>query len=36
MDNGQPIISDHYISLNGFLIKQINNTNHYLLNAVQK
>ena len=32
----QPIISDHYISLNGFLIKQINNTNHYLLNAVQE
>ena len=30
----QPIISDHYISLNGFLIKEINNTNHYLLNVV--
>ncbi len=32
----QPIISDHYISLNGFLIKEINNTDHYLLNAVQE
>ena len=27
----QPIISDHYISLNGFLVKKINNTIHYLL-----
>ena len=32
----QPIISDHYISLNGFLIKEINKTNHYLLNTVQE
>ena len=32
----QPIISDHSISLNGFLIKKINNTNHYLLNAIQE
>ena len=32
----QPIISDHTISLNGFLIKKINNTNHYLLNAIQE
>ena len=28
----QPIISDHFISLNGFLVCKINNTLHYLLN----
>ena len=32
----QPIISDHSISFNGFLIKKKNNTNHYLLKAVQE
>ena len=32
----QPIISDHFISLNGFLIKKVNKTNHYLLNATQE
>ena len=32
----QPIISDHSISFNGLLIKKKNNTNHYLLKAVQE
>ena len=32
----QPIISDHYISLNGFLVKKKDQTNHYLLKAVQE
>ena len=32
----QPIISDHSHSFNGFLIKKINETNHYLLNVVQE
>ena len=32
----QPIISDHNISLNGFLIKRKNKTNNYLLKAVQE
>ena len=27
----QPIISDHYISFNGFLVRSINETMHYLL-----
>jgi len=30
----QPIISDHYISLNGFLIKDFNQTRHYLMKLV--
>ncbi len=29
----QPIISDHFNSLNGLLIKKINNSKHYLLQA---
>ena len=32
----QPIISDHYVSFNGFLVKKKNNTNHYLLKAIQE
>ena len=32
----QPIISDHSTSINGFLLKNINNTNHYLLQVVQE
>ena len=32
----QPIISDHYISFNGFLIKSKNKTNHYLLKIIQE
>ena len=32
----QPIISDHYHSLNGFLIKNINKTNHYLLKIIKE
>jgi len=32
----QPIISDHSMSFNGFFLKKINNTNHYLLQMVQE
>ena len=32
----QPIISDHNITLNGFLFKKIKKTNHYLLQCVQE
>ena len=32
----QPIISDHNITLNGFLIQKIKKTNHYLLQRVQE
>ena len=32
----QPIISDHYISLNGFLTSQINKTTHYLLKVINE
>ena len=32
----QPIISDHYASTNGFLLKRINNTSHYLLQIIQE
>ena len=32
----QPIVSDYHISLNGFLVKEINKTNHYLLQGVQE
>ncbi len=32
----QPIISDHYVSLNGFLTSQINKTTHYLLKVINE
>ena len=32
----QPIISDHDVSFNGFLLKNIGETNHYLLKIVQE
>lgn len=32
----QPIISDHFISFNGFLIKTKNKTNHYLFKIIQE
>ncbi len=32
----QPIISDHSASINGFLLKKINNTPHYLLQIIQE
>ncbi len=32
----QPIISDHASSTNGFLLKKINNTYHYLLQIIQE
>ena len=32
----QPIISDHFTSLNGFLVKTINDTTHYLLKIDQE
>ena len=32
----QPIISDHYSSINGFIIHQHNKTIHYLLNVIQE
>ena len=31
---GQPLINDHSISFNGFLLKKFNQTNHYLLQLV--
>ena len=30
----QPIISDHFTSINGFLLQKFDNTNHYLLQTV--
>ena len=32
----QPIISDHFSSLNGFLVSKINNTMHYLLKIIDE
>ena len=32
----QPIINDHFTSLNGFLVKTVNETNHYLLKIDQE
>ena len=32
----QPIISDHFSSLNGFLVSKINNTIHYLLRIINE
>ena len=32
----QPILSDHFSSLNGFLVSKINNTMHYLLKIINE
>lgn len=32
----QPIISDHFSSMNGFLVSKINNTTHYLLKIINE
>ena len=32
----QPIISDHFSSMNGFLVSKINNTMHYLLKIINE
>ena len=32
----QPIISDHFSSLNGFLVSKINNSTHYLLKIINE
>jgi len=32
----QPILSDHFSSLNGFLVSKINNTKHYLLKIINE
>ncbi len=32
----QPILSDHFSSLNGFLVSKINNTMHYLLKIIDE